>query len=152
MLYNPYIRFVKFIYSLFLFFSFFQTTFSQENFVSDEEFKSTINWLLPSEEILPFSEVLYKVRGYNRRRGGFQVDGILYSSLPYILSSRVKYIEIPEYTNSTSLISKCDCSLIIKTIVTEKEFKSRKNVLLRLNKNKTKDIKKKRKKKKKKNN
>ena len=62
---------------------------------------------------------------------------------------RVKYIEIPEYTNSTSLISKCDCSLIIKTIVTEKEFKSKKNVLHRLNKNKTKDLKKKKKKKKK---
>ena len=42
-----------------------------------------------------FSDNLNKVRGYNKRRGGFQVDGILYSNLPYILSSRVKYIEIP---------------------------------------------------------
>ena len=134
---------------LLLFLFVFQTIFSQENYVRDEEFKSRISWLLPSEEILPFSDNLNKVRGYNKRRGGFQVDGILYSNLPYILSSRVKYIEIPEYTNSTSLISKCDCSLIIKTIVTEKEFKSRKNILHRLNKNKTKDLKKKKKKKKK---
>ena len=131
---------MKIKYSLLLFLLFFQTIFSQENYVSDEEFKSRISWLLPSEEILPFSDNLNKVRGYNKRRGGFQVDGILYSNLPYILSSRVKYIEIPEYTNSTSLISKCDCSLIIKTIVTEKEFKSRKNILHRLNKNKTKDL------------
>ena len=140
---------MKIKYSLLLFLFVFQTIFSQENYVSDEEFKSRISWLLPSEEILPFSDNLDKVRGYNKRRGGFQVDGILYSNLPYILSSRVKYIEIPEYTNSTSLISKCDCSLIIKTIVTEKEFKSKKNVLHRLNKNKTKDLKKKKKKKKK---
>ena len=136
---------MKIKYSLLLFFFVFQTIFSQEKYVSDEEFKSRISWLLPSEEILPFSDNLNKVRGYNKRRGGFQVDGILYSNLPYILSSRVKYIEIPEYTNSTSLISKCDCSLIIKTIVTEKEFKSRKNILHRLNKNKTKDLKKKKK-------
>ena len=131
---------MKIKYSLLLFLLVFQTIFSQKNFVSDEEFKSRISWLLPSEEILPFSDNLNKVRGYNKRRGGFQVDGILYSNLPFILSSRVKYIEIPEYTNSTSLISKCDCSLIIKTIVTEKEFKSRKNILHRLNKNKTKDL------------
>ena len=140
---------MKIKYSLLLFLFVFQTIFSQGNYVSDEEFKSRISWLLPSEEILPFSDNLNKVRGYNKRRGGFQVDGILYSNLPFILSSRVKYIEIPEYTNSTSLISKCDCSLIIKTIVTEKEFKSKKNVLHRLNKNKTKDLKKKKKKKKK---
>ena len=136
---------MKIKYSLLIFLLVFQTIFSQEKYVSDEEFKSRISWLLPSEEILPFSDNLNKVRGYNKRRGGFQVDGILYSNLPYILSSRVKYIEIPEYTNSTSLISKCDCSLIIKTIVTEKEFKSRKNILHRLNKNKTKDLKKKKK-------
>ena len=140
---------MKIKYSLLLLLFVFQTIFSQENYVSDEEFKSRISWLLPSEEILPFTDNLNKVRGYNKRRGGFQVDGILYSNLPYILSSRVKYIEIPEYTNSTSLISKCDCSLIIKTIVTEKEFKSKKNVLHRLNKNKTKDLKKKKKNKKK---
>ena len=136
---------MKIKHSLLLFLLVFQTIFSQKNYVTDEEFKSRISWLLPSEEILPFSDNLNKVRGYNKRRGGFQVDGILYSNLPYILSSRVKYIEIPEFTNSTSLISKCDCSLIIKTIVTEKEFKSRKNILHRLNKNKTKDLKKKKK-------
>tara|TARA_Y100000739_G_scaffold133514_1_gene114984 strand:- start:1180 stop:1593 length:414 start_codon:yes stop_codon:yes gene_type:complete len=121
------------------------SAFSQNNLLSDEEFNSKISWLLPNEEILPLEDVIYKVRGYNRRRGGFEVDGILYSSLPYILSSRVKYIEIPETTNSTSRISKCDCSLIIKTIVTEKEFNSRKNILHRLNKNKAKKPKKKKK-------
>ena len=121
------------------------SAFSQNNLVSDEEFNSKISWLLPNEEILPLEDVIYKVRGYNRRRGGFEVDGILYSSLPYILSSRVKYIEIPETTNSTSRISKCDCSLIIKTIVTEKEFNSRKNILHRLNKNKAKKPRKKKK-------
>jgi len=136
---------VKIKYFLFLFLFNCQLAFSQKDFIADEEFKLRISWLLPSEEILPLSDVLHKIRGFNRRRGGFQVDGILYSSLPYILSSRVKYVEIPEYTNSTSLISKCDCSLIIKTIVTEKEFKSRKNILHRLNKNKTKDLKKKKK-------
>lgn len=136
---------MKIKYFLFLFLFNCQLAFSQKDFIADEEFKLRISWLLPSEEILPLSDVLHKIRGFNRRRGGFQVDGILYSSLPYILSSRVKYVEIPEYTNSTSLISKCDCSLIIKTIVTEKEFKSRKNILHRLNKNKTKDLKKKKK-------
>ena len=136
---------MKIKYFLFLFLFNCQLAFSQENYVSDEEFKSRISWLFPSEEILTFSDVLNKFRGYNKRKGGFQVDGILYSNLPYILSSRVKYVDILEYTNSTSLISKSDCSLIIKTIVTEKEFKSRKNILHRLNKNKTKDLKKKKK-------
>ena len=129
MLYNPYIRYVKTNYLFLLIFLTSMSAFSQNNLVSDEEFNSKISWLLPNEEILPLEDVIYKVRGYNRRRGGFEVDGILYSSLPYILSSRVKYIEIPETTNSTSRISKCDCSLIIKTIVTEKEFNSRKNIL-----------------------
>ena len=145
MLYNPYIRYVKTNYLFLLIFLTSTSAFSQNNLVSDEEFNSKISWLLPNEEILPLEDVIYKVRGYNRRRGGFEVDGILYSSLPYILSSRVKYIEIPETTNSTSRISKCDCSLIIKTIVTEKEFNSRKNILHRLNKNKAKKPKKKKK-------
>ena len=145
MLYNPYIRYMKTNYLFLLIFLTSTSAFSQNNLLSDEEFNSKISWLLPNEEILPLEDVIYKVRGYNRRRGGFEVDGILYSSLPYILSSRVKYIEIPETTNSTSRISKCDCSLIIKTIVTEKEFNSRKNILHRLNKNKTKKAKKKKK-------
>ena len=145
MLYNPYIRYMKTNYLFLLIFLTSTSAFSQNNLVSDEEFNSKISWLLPNEEILPLEDVIYKVRGYNRRRGGFEVDGILYSNLPYILSSRVKYIEIPETTNSTSRISKCDCSLIIKTIVTEKEFNSRKNILHRLNKNKTKKPKKKKK-------
>ena len=142
MLYNPYIRYMKTNYLFLLIFLTSTSAFSQNNLVSDEEFNSKISWLLPNEEILPLEDVIYKVRGYNRRRGGFEVDGILYSSLPYILSSRVKYIEIPETTNSTSRISKCDCSLIIKTIVTEKEFNSRKNILHRLNTKKPKKKKK----------
>ena len=145
MLYNPYIRYMKTNYLFLLIFLTSTSAFSQNNLLSDEEFNSKISWLLPNEEILPLEDIIYKVRGYNRRRGGFEVDGILYSSLPYILSSRVKYIEIPETTNSTSRISKCDCSLIIKTIVTEKEFNSRKNILHRLNKNKAKKPKKKKK-------
>ena len=147
MLYNPYIRYMKTNYLFLLIFLTSTSVFSQNNLVSDEEFNSKISWLLPNEEILPLEDVIYKVRGYNRRRGGFEVDGILYSSLPYILSSRVKYIEIPETTNSTSRISKCDCSLIIKTIVTEKELASRKNILNRLNKNRVENSKKRKKKK-----
>ncbi len=111
------------------------TSFSQERHITDEEFKEKITWLLPNEEILPFTEVIYKVHGYNKQRGGFEVDGILHYDLPYILSSRVKYIEIPETTSKLSRISNCECSLIIKTIVTEKELNSRKNILNRLNKN-----------------
>ena len=126
------------------------TSFSQERYITDEEFKEKITWLLPNEENLPFTEVINKIHGYNKKRGGFEVDGILHSNLPYILSSRVKYIEIPQTTSSFSRISKCECSLIIKTIVTEKEFNSRKNILNRLNKNRVEKPKKKKKKKKKK--
>ena len=93
MLYNPYIRYMKTNYLFLLIFLTSTSAFSQNNLVSDEEFNSKISWLLPNEEILPLEDVIYKVRGYNRRRGGFEVDGILYSNLPYILSSRVKYIE-----------------------------------------------------------
>jgi len=121
--------------------------FSQERYITDEEFKEKITWLLPNEENLALKKVLYKIHGYNKDRGGFEVDGILYYNLPYILSSRVKYIEIPQTTSSFSRISKCECSLIIKTIVTEKEFNSRKNILHRLNKNRIKNEKKKKKKK-----
>ena len=126
------------------------TSFSQERYITDEEFKEKITWLLPNEENLPFTEVINKIHGYNKQRGGFEVDGILHYNLPYILSSRVKYIEIPQTTSSFSRISKCECSLIIKTIVTEKEFNSRKNILNRLNKNIVEEPKKKKKKKKKK--
>ena len=69
---------MKIKYFLFLFLFNSQLAFSQEDFVTDEEFKLRISWLLPSEEILPLSNVLDKIRGFNRRRGGFQVDGILY--------------------------------------------------------------------------
>jgi len=42
---------VKIKYFLFLFLFNSQLAFSQEDFVTDEEFKSRISWLLPSEEI-----------------------------------------------------------------------------------------------------
>jgi hypothetical protein len=119
--------------------------FSQERYITDEEFKEKITWLLPNEENLALKKVLYKIHGYNKDRGGFEVDGILYYNLPYILSSRVKYIEIHQTTSRFSRISKCECSLIIKTIVTGKEFNSRKNILHRLNKNRIKNEKKKKK-------
>ena len=117
--------------------------FSQERYITNEEFKEKITWLLPNEENLALKKVLYKIHGYNKDRGEFEIDGILYYNLPYILSSRVKYIEIPQTTISFSRISKCECSLIIKTIVTEKEFNSIKNILHRLNIKRTKKRKKK---------
>ena len=119
--------------------------FSQERYITDEEFKEKITWLLPNEENLALKKVLYKIHGYNKDRSEFEIDGILYYNLPYILSSRVKYIEIPQTTSSFSRISKCECSLIIKTIVTEKEFNSRRNLLHRLNKKRIKNEKKKKK-------
>jgi len=115
--------------------------FSQERYITNEEFKEKITWLLPNEEILGLKKVLYKIHGYNKDRGGFEIDGVLYYNLPpFILSSQVKYIEIPQSINNTPLgITICGCSLIIKTIVTEEEFNSRKNILHRLNKKKKKN-------------
>jgi hypothetical protein len=44
------------------------TSFSQERYITDEEFKEKITWLLPNEENLPFTEVINKIHGYNRQR------------------------------------------------------------------------------------
>ena len=84
MLYNPYIRYMKTNYLFLLIFLTSTSVFSQNNLVSDEEFNSKISWLLPNEEILPLEDVIYKVRGYNRRRGGFEVDGILSVSYTHL--------------------------------------------------------------------
>ena len=61
---------------------------------------------------------------------GLGSDGITYQSPPVIYASNVKYIE-----RVTSFVqaSNCRCNLIVKTIVTNKELKSRKNELNRLN-------------------
>ena len=57
MLYNPYIRYMKTNYVFINFFNFY-VCFSQNNFVSDEEFNSKITWLEPHEEHLELREVL----------------------------------------------------------------------------------------------
>ena len=131
---------------LFLLIFFVSTSaFSQNNFVSDEEFNSRISWLEPHEEHLEFDNVLKKIPGVNNKYeltyrlteigGGsirVMVDGILYSSPPQRLyASQVKYVEV---VNSGLQSNACQCSLIIKTAVTEKELNSRKNILNRLNK------------------
>ena len=133
------------------------STFSQNYLVSDEEFKSRINWLEPHEDHLEFREVLRKIPGANfefinnnnpqktTSSLGWLVDGILYYSYPQRLyASQVRYVEV---VNSTLQSNTCQCSLIIKTAVTEKELNSRKNILNRLNKNKIEKPKKKKKKK-----
>ena len=131
---------------LFLLIFFVSTSaFSQNNFVSDEEFNSRISWLEPHEEHLEFDNVLKKIPGVNNKYeltyrlteigGGsirVMVDGILYSAPPQRLyASQVKYVEV---VNSGLQSNACQCSLIIKTAVTEKELNSRKNILNRLNK------------------
>ena len=138
------------------------STFSQNYLVSDEEFKSRINWLEPHEDHLEFREVLRKIPGANfefinnnnpqktTSSLGWLVDGILYYSYPQRLyASQVRYVEV---VNSTLQSNTCQCSLIIKTAVNEKELNSRKNILNRLNKNRIEKPKKKKKKKKKKKN
>ena len=107
-----------------------QLTLSQETYITDEEFKQRVTWLLPHEENIPLKDVIGKVPGYGG--GKWEVDGILHFDIPTgIISSHVKYIEVP-YAR-TNITSGCDCGIIIKTIVTEKEFNSRKNILNRLN-------------------
>ena len=128
-----------------LIFFVYTSAFSQNNFVSDEEFNSRISWLEPHEEHLEFDNVLKKIPGVNNKYeltyrlteigGGsirVMVDGILYSAPPQRLyASQVKYVEV---VNSGLQSNACQCSLIIKTAVTEKELNSRKNILNRLNK------------------
>ena len=141
-----------------LIFFVYASAFSQNNFVSDEEFNSRITWLESHEEHLEFKNVLRKIPGVNNKYEltyrlteigmgniGVMVDGVLYSTLPQRLyASQVKYVEV---VNSGLQSSACQCSLIIKTAVTQKELNSRKNILNRLNKNKVEKPKKKKKKK-----
>ena len=161
MLYNPYIRYVKTNYLFLLIFLTSMSAFSQNNFVSDEEFNSKITWLEPHEVHLEFRDVLRKIPGANfeftninipqkTSSNGWLVDGILYDSYPQRLyASQVRYVEV---VNSILQSNTCQCSLIIKTAVNEKELNSRKNILNRLNKKRIEKPKKKKKKKKKKKN
>ena len=86
------------------------------------------SWLEPHEMHLELKDVLRKVPGASRSVD-WEVDGITYQSPPVIYASQVKYIE-----RVTSFVqaSNCRCNLIVKTIVTNKELKSRKNELNRL--------------------
>ena len=143
---------------LFLLIFFVSTSaFSQNNFISDEEFNSRITWLEQHEKHLEFRDVLRKIPGANFEYSyiniptktssskGWLVDGILYDYPPQRLyASQVKYVEV---VNSILQSNTCQCSLIVKTAVTEKELNSRKNILNRLNKNKIEKPKKKKKKK-----
>ena len=161
MLYNPYIRYVKTNYLFLLIFLTSTSVFSQNNFVSDEEFNSKITWLEPHEVHLEFRDVLRKIPGANfeftninipqkTSSNGWLVDGILYDSYPQRLyASQVRYVEV---VNSILQSNTCQCSLIIKTSINEKELNSRKNILNRLNKKRIEKPKKKKKKKKKKKN
>ena len=76
---------------------------------------------------------------------GWIVDGILYNAPPQLYASQVRYVEV---VNNILQSNTCQCSLIIKTAVNEKELNSRKNILNRLNKNRIEKPKKKKKKKK----
>ena len=141
---------------LFLLIFFVSTSaFSQNNFISDEEFNSRITWLEQHEKHLEFRDVLRKIPGANFEYSyiniptktssskGWLVDGILYDYPPQRLyASQVKYVEV---VNGILQSNTCQCSLIVKTAVTEKELNSRKNILNRLNKNRIEKPKKKKK-------
>ena len=141
---------------LFLLIFFVSTSaFSQNNFVSDEEFNSRITWLEQHEKHLEFRDVLRKIPGANFEYSyiniptktssskGWLVDGILNDYPPQRLyASQVKYVEV---VNGILQSNTCQCSLIVKTAVTEKELNSRKNILNRLNKNRIEKPKKKKK-------
>ena len=82
-----------------------QFSYSQERYITDEEFKEKVTWLLPHEENLPLIDVINKVPGY-RGKGRWEVDGILHVNIPVgIISSHVKYIEIPQSVTSFSTFS-----------------------------------------------
>ena len=138
----------------------FTSAFSQNDLVSDEEFNSRITWLEQHEKHLEFRDVLRKIPGANFEYSyipnktssskGWLVDGILYDYPPQRLyASQVKYVEV---VNGILQSNTCQCSLIVKTAVTEKELNRRKNILNRHNKNRIEKPKKKKKKKKKKKN
>ena len=125
---------------LFLFIS--CTIFSQVNYVTDEEFNKKITWLEPHELYLQLVDVYKKIPGV-KTTYAWEVDGLLYVDPPMLLASQVKYIEV---VNNILQSNICQCNLIVKTFVTDKEFNSKKNILNRLNKNRVKKTKKKKKK------
>ena len=125
---------------LFLFIS--CTIFSQVNYVTDEEFNKKITWLEPHELYLQLVDVYKKIPGV-KTTYAWEVDGLLYVDPPMLLANQVKYIEV---VNNILQSNICQCNLIVKTFVTDKEFNSKKNILNRLNKNRVKKTKKKKKK------
>jgi len=120
--------------------------FSQERYITDEEFKEKISWLEPHEMLLPLRDIIKKIPGA-KSINNWLVDGIVYEYAPfYLYAAEVKYIEV---VNNILQANMCQCDLIVKTLVTEKEFNSRKNILNRLNKNRPKKSRKQKNKKKK---
>ena len=115
------------------------TIFSQVNYVTDEEFNEKITWLEPHELYLQLVDVYKKIPGV-KTTYAWEVDGLLYVDPPMLLANQVKYIEV---VNNILQSNICQCNLIVKTFVTEKEFNSKKNILNRLNKNRVKKTKKK---------
>ena len=115
------------------------TIFSQVNYVTDEEFNEKITWLEPHELYLQLVDVYKKIPGV-KTTYAWEVDGLLYVDPPMLLANQVKYIEV---VNNILQSDICQCNLIVKTFVTEKEFNSKKNILNRLNKNRVKKTKKK---------
>ena len=115
------------------------TIFSQANYVTDEEFNEKITWLEPHELYLQLVDVYKKIPGV-KTTYAWEVDGLLYVDPPMLLANQVKYIEV---VNNILQSNICQCNLIVKTFVTEKEFNSKKNILNRLNKNRVKKTKKK---------
>ena len=115
------------------------TIFSQANYVTDEEFNEKITWLEPHELYLQLVDVYKKIPGI-KTTYAWEVDGLLYVDPPMLLANQVKYIEV---VNNILQSNICQCNLIVKTFVTEKEFNSKKNILNRLNKNRVKKTKKK---------
>jgi len=117
--------------------------FSQSN---DNELNmepADTSWLQPFEMHLELKDVIRKVPGVSSN-SNWEVDGISYQSPPVIYASQVKYIE---RVVSFVQMNTCRCNVIVKTIVTNKELNSSKNLLNRLNK-RTKKVKKKKKRKK----
>ena len=115
------------------------TIFSQVNYVTDEEFNEKITWLEPHELYLQLVDVYKKIPGV-KTTYAWEVDGLLYVDPPMLLANQVKYIEV---VNNILQSNICQCNLIVKTFVTQKEFNSKKNILNRLNKNRVKKTKKK---------
>ena len=98
------------------------TIFSQVNYVTDEEFNKKITWLEPHELYLQLVDVYKKIPGV-KTTYAWEVDGLLYVDPPMLLANQVKYIEV---VNNILQSNICQCNLIVKTFVTDKEFNSKK--------------------------